>query len=170
MSAHFLEINERTLGKPAVANASASRAIAPWKLLARCSGTTADSCVLIDRLKALGASNKEDGKAALSALSKLITVAGTGQPIENFYDKKQSHPLHEFVYKGRTRVIWRIRKNDVRIAFYYAEGKIIFLVDAFAKRKGKLTKGEKKQLEDEVKAYIDAEEDQQLVVISHQGE
>ncbi len=168
MSAHFLEINERALGKPAVA--SVSSAIPPWKLLARCSGTTADSCVLIARLQALGAANKEDGKAALSALSKLVKVAGTGQPIENFYDKKQSHPLHEFVYKGRNRVIWRIRKNDVRIAFYYAEGKIVFLADAFAKRKDKLTKGEKKQLEGEVKAYIDAEDDQQLVVISHQEE
>ena len=52
----------------------------------------------------------------------------------------------------------------------YAEGKIIFLADAFAKRKGKLTKGEKKQLEDEVKAYIDAEDGQQVLVISHQGE
>lgn len=170
MSAYFLEINEHTLGKPAVAGAGAGRSIVPWRLLARCTGTTADSCVLLSRLRALGAANQEDGKAALSALSKLIKVAGTGQPIENFYDKKQSHSLHEFVYKGRNRVIWRIRKNNVRIAFYYAEGKIIFLADVFAKRKNKLTKGEKKQLEDEVKAYIDAEDGQQWVVISHQGE
>jgi len=53
-------------------------------------------------------------KVDISDLSKLITVAGTGQPIENLYDKKQ--------------------------------------------------------LEGEVKAYIDAEDDQQLAVISHQGE
>lgn len=168
MSVRFLEINEHTLGKSSVA--SASRDTKPWKLLARCSGETADTCVLIEHLKALGAANKEDGKAALSALSKLVTVAGTGQPIETFYDKKQSHSLHEFVYKDRNRIVWRIRKGNVRIAFYYAEGKIIFLADVFAKRKGRLTKGEKKQLEDEVKAYIDAEDNQQLMVISHQGE
>ena len=38
--------------------------------------------------------------------------------------------------------------------------------DAFAKRSDKLTKGEQKQLEDEVKVYIDAEEKGQLVFIS----
>ena len=37
-------------------------------------------------------------------------------------------------------------------------------------RKGKLTKGDKKQLEDEVKVYIDAEDGQQLMVISQQGD
>lgn len=168
MQVRFLEINERTLGKPP--GASHGRSGAPWKLLARCEGSTADSCVLIAHLKEMGSANKEDGKSALSALSKLINVAATGQPIENFYDSKQSHLLHEFVYKQRNRVVWRIRKGDVRIAFYYAEDKIIFLADVFAKRKDKLTKGEKKQLEDEVKAYIDAEDDQQLVVISQQGE
>ncbi len=168
MPVHFLEINEHTLGKPGATSSGGS--IAPWKLLARCEGNAAESCVLIKRLKEMAAANLKDGKSALSALDKLINVAATGKPIENFYDSKQSHPLHEFVYKDRNRVIWRIRKGDVRIAFYYAEGKIIFLADVFAKRKGKLTKGEKKQLEDEVKAYIDAEDGQQVLVISHQGE
>jgi hypothetical protein len=39
----------------------------------------------------------------LSALAKLLQVAQTGQPLESFYDKKQSHQLHEFVYQFRER-------------------------------------------------------------------
>ena len=49
MPVHFLEINEHTLGKPGTTSSGGS--IAPWKLLARCEGNAAESCVLIKRLK-----------------------------------------------------------------------------------------------------------------------
>lgn len=168
MPVHLLEINELSLGKPKLSGGSHNPAA--WKLLSRCESEQSESCLLLQKIVELGRSNKEDGQAALSSLDKLIKVAATGQPIEGFYDKKQSHPLHEFYYKEQKRVVWRIRKGDVRIAFYYAKDKVIFLADGLAKRKKKLTEGEKKQLEDEVKAYIDAEDNQQLVVITQQGE
>lgn len=164
MLIHLIEINEHTLGRPKLLGVS--RSPAAWKLLSRCESNQMDSCILLKKLVALGRSNKKDGKSALSALDKLIQVAATGKPLNGFYDTKQSHPIHEFFYEGRNRVIWRIRSGDVRITFYYAEGKVIFLTDAFAKRSDKLTKGEQKQLEDEVKVYIDAEEKGQLVFIS----
>ena len=168
MPVHLLEIDERSLGKPT--QSGSLRNPAAWQLLSRCESDRADSCLLLQKIVELGRSNRVDGQAVLAALDKLIKVAATGQPIEAFYDKKQSHPLHEFDYKGQKRVVWRIRKGDVRIAFYYAQGKVIFLADALAKRKNKLSEGEKKQLEDEVKTYIDAEDAQQLVIISKRGE
>lgn len=62
-------------------------------------------------------------------------------------------------------MVWRLRKGDVRLVFYYAEGKVIFLADALAKRKDKLSAGEKKKLENEIKTYIDAEQANELCVI-----
>ncbi|MDY7219405.1 hypothetical protein TOI97_07470 [Denitrificimonas sp. JX-1] len=134
-------------------------------MVARCASDDPDTCYFLEQIVILGRSNQVDSKAALSALDKLLQVAQTGQPLESFYDKKQNHQLHEFVYKGVNRVIWRLRKGDVRLVFYYAEGKVIFLADALAKRKDKLSAGEKKKLENEIKTYIDAEQANELCVI-----
>lgn len=168
MHVYLLQIDEQSLGKPG--SLDAPRGSAAWQLLGRCETDSAESCLLLRKIVELGNSSKEDAKAVLAALDKLIRAAATGQPIESFYNKKQCHPLHEFVYKGRRHVIWRIRKGCVRIAFYYAQGKVIFLADALVKRRDKLSNGEKRQLEKEVKIYIDAEDAQRLLIISRQGE
>lgn len=168
MRIHLLEINQQTLARPNVT--TSVHGSSPWRLLSRCESDQADSCLLLNKLVDLAQSNARDGKSALAALDKLMHVAVTGKDLASFYNKKQSHPIHDFVYKGAKHVIWRIRNNDVRITFYYAQGKIIFLTDAIAKRKDKLTKGEEKQLEDEIKIYIDAEEEGRLVLISTQEE
>lgn len=68
------------------------------------------------------------------------------QGYEN-YDLQEEDPC---IYKDVKRVVWRLRKGDVRLVFYYGEGKIVFLADALAKRQDKLTVGEKIQLEIEV--------------------
>ena len=162
MTIHLLEITEATLGKPYLG-------IVPrldrWKLMARCASDDPNTCHLLEQICTLGKSSRVDGKAALSALNKLLQVAQTGQPLEDFYDKKQSHQLHDFLYNNVKRVIWRLRKGNVRLVFYYAEGKMIFLADALAKRQDKLTEGEKIKLENEIKTYIDAEETNNICLI-----
>lgn len=163
MPVHLLEINDQALGRP---HRHLEKAAHQWQLLARCSDASPDSCLLLQQLVFLGRQNRTDGRAALAALDKLIQVAAKGMPLETFYDKKQSHELHAFHYKGQRRVIWRLRKNDIRLAFYYAEGRVIFLADAFAKRQDKLTAAEKARLEEEVRIYIDAESAGQLQVLS----
>lgn len=162
MTIHLLEITETTIGKP-------FPDIVPrldrWKLMARCASQDPNTCYFLKQIADLGKSNRVDGKAALSALAKLLQVAQTGQPLESFYDKKQSHQLHEFDYKGITHVVWRLRKGDIRLVFYYAEGKVVFLADALAKRQDKLSVGEKIKFENEIKTYIDAELANEICVI-----
>ena len=162
MTIHLLEITEATLGKP---SANIVPRLNRWKLMARCASDDPETCYFLEQIAVLGKSNRADGKAALATLDKLLHVAQTGQALSGFYDKKQSHPIHEFFYNGANRVVWRLRKGAVRIVFYYAEGKIIFLADAFAKRKDKLSAGEKAKLENEIKTYIDAENAGELCVI-----
>lgn len=162
MTIHLLEITEAAIGKP---RPDIKPRLDRWKLMARCASDDPNTCHLLKQIYTLGKSSRVDGKAVLSALNKLMQVAQTGQPLENFYDKKQSHQLHAFEYENAKRVVWRLRQGDVRLVFYYAEGKMIFLADALAKRQDKLTSGEKIKLENEIKTYIDAELANKICVI-----
>ncbi|MGN5519639.1 hypothetical protein VF673_12260 [Halopseudomonas sp. Lyrl_26] len=108
--------------------------------------------------------SREDQRSALQGLKKLIQVAAIGQPLTVHYDSKQCHELHEFTYKGKVRVIWRIRNGNVRLPFYYGHRKLIFLAGVMSKRKDSLSKAEKLALERQVKHYIDAEAESELLL------
>lgn len=131
-----------------------------WLLFAPCENESFSGCILFSQIKDLA--SKKDQKSAVLALKKLIQVAAMGQPLTVHYDKKQCHELHSFTYKGKARVIWRIRHGDIRLPFYYGQGKLIFLAGAVSKRKDKLSQAEESALEKEVKRYIDAEKKGEL--------
>lgn len=124
------------------------------KLVARCSSDDVNDCDFLQQIVEL--KSPSSIRAALSALHKLVNVAASGQPFTDFYDKKQCHEIHSFEYKHKAYKIWRIRKSDLRITFYYAEGKAVLLTHVFEKHRDKLTSGQEAMLETEVKAYIDA--------------
>lgn len=145
-----------------------------WLVFAPCERADYRDCLLFSQIGALRSTS--DQKSAILALKKLIQVAALGQPFTVHYDSKQCHELHEFTYKGKVRVVWRIRQGDIRLPFYYGQGKLIFLAGALSKRKDKLSKNEKSSLEQEVKRYIDAETNGELLpepirirTLRHQG-
>lgn len=146
----FLRINFSTLG---VQEPEPAPGPTPWELYARCDTEEVETCALFQQITSLTTNNR---KSALSALHKLVQVAASGQPITEFYDKKQCHDLHTFNYHGKDRIVWRIRKGDVRVTFYYGEGRMIILTHAFAKYENKLTNAQKAMLETEISTYIDA--------------
>jgi mRNA-degrading endonuclease RelE of RelBE toxin-antitoxin system len=129
------------------------------KLVAWCEADDADTCFLLKEVVKLEVMPR---KAVILAIDKLLQVAASGQPVAEFYDEKQCHKTHSFDYKGRARDVWRVRKGDVRVTFYYGQDKLILLTHAFAKHKDKLTKAQEKELERAVKAFVDAEEDEKL--------
>lgn len=133
---------------------------------ARCEQDDVNSCVFLRQVVELGKKNKSDGKSALAALQKMFEVAKTGQPLESFYDKKECHVAHEFTQAGVSQKIWRIRKGDIRIYFYYSGGKVVYLTAAMAKRKDKLSAGEIRQLENEVELYRQARQSQTFKLVS----
>lgn len=148
---YYLRINFRSLGAP---GSEPSPGRTPWELYARCDARDVNTCELLQQVHKMVV---KDQKAALGALHKLVQVAASGEPITNFYDKKQCHDIHTFHYLGKDRTIWRIWKGDVvRITFYYGEGRSILLTNAFAKYEDKLTTSQKAMLEKEVIAYIDS--------------
>jgi len=148
---YLLRINFNALGVPEPEPSPGAKA---WELYARCTVKHINGCDLFQQVGNLAL---KDQRAAMSALFKLVQVAASGQPITNFYDKKQCHDIHTFTYLGKERTVWRIWKGDVvRVTFYYGEGRTILLTHAFAKYEDKLTKTQKAMLENEVIAYIDA--------------
>lgn len=152
MPLHLLRINHRALRHEAPEPITE---MGHWRLYAPCDQADETTCRLFQRIAQLPAA--ADRKAALAALVKLVQVAASGKPLQVFYDEKQCHELHRFNYCGHERVVWRIRKGDIRIAFLYGQGRIVFLADAFAKRKDRLTRAEQSALERAVSAFIDAE-------------
>ncbi len=127
-----------------------------WSLFAPLESGNDSGCILLKQIASLA--DKRDKQAALLALKKLIQIAALGQPLTVHYDKKRCHELHTFKYAGKERVIWRIRHGDIRLPFYYGQGKLIFLAGALSKRKDRLSNAETLALEKEVKRYIDAEQ------------
>lgn len=148
---YYLRINFKALGVPSPEPTPGAK---PRQLYARCDSSSAETC---DLFKQISTMVPKDRKAALSAIHKLVEVAATGRPITEFYDKKQCHDIHTFRYKDKERVIWRIWKGDVvRVTFFYGDGQAVILTNAFSKYEDKLSNAQKKMLESEVKAYIDA--------------
>lgn len=146
----YLHINIKALKAPVPEPVPSNKA---FRLYARCDDTDPDTCSLFYGIH--GLASAKDRKAALAALVKLVHVAASGQPFAEHYDNKQCHETHRFHYEGKARVIWRVRKGDIRIPFYYHEGRAILLTNVFTKRKDKLSNAEKNMIEKEVKSYID---------------
>ncbi len=126
--------------------------------------TDEDECQLVKDLAELA--DRRDLKAAVQAVRKLVAIGALGQPLQAHYDEKQCHALHNFHYLGKERVIWRIRKDSIRLPFYYGNGKLIFLTGVLVKRKDKLSPGEQSALEEQIKRYIDAEQADSLCPVT----
>lgn len=132
-------------------------------LVAWCAEESIATCGLLGQIADLQIPAR---KASIAAIAKLIQIAATGQPVAEFYDEKQCHKTHSFKYKGKVRDVWRVRKNDVRVTFYYGRDKLILLTHAFEKRTDKLTEAQERELEGAVKAFIDAEEAKILTYVT----
>lgn len=104
----------------------------------------------------VGSIPKGERNAFKNGMGTLLKVANAGRPLETHYDQKKCHPVHRFHHQGVEHVIWRIRAGDMRLMFYYGQGRILLLVDSFPKYKDKLTKAQKLYAEDKVKSYLDA--------------
>ncbi|MGE8160342.1 hypothetical protein ACQKRQ_09290 [Paraburkholderia sp. NPDC080076] len=156
MAYHLRILQRRSIG---ISGPEPTPGKSPRKLVAWCAKDDASTCELLLQVVQL---EQAPRKAALLELAKLIQVAASGQPVAEFYDEKQCHKTHSFDYNGKTRDVWRVRRGDVRVTFYYGQDKLILLTHAFPKYKDRLTKAQERDLERAVKEFIDAEEAEQF--------
>ena len=156
MAYHLRTLRRRSIGisKPEPAVGPNARKLVAW-----CTEDNAATCDILLQIAGLEVMPR---KASMLEIDKLIHVAASGLPVAGFYDEKTCHKTHSFDYKGKTRDVWRVRRGDVRVTFFYGHDKLILLTHAFAKHKDKLTLAQKRDLERAVEAFIDAEAAQQF--------
>lgn len=108
--------------------------------------------------------SKQDRNVAVKGLEHFVKVAQSGPPFTRSFDEKTLHEAHVYTshVSGQLEKIWRYRRGDIRILFYYAEDRVVLLCDALAKRKDKLSEAEQKVAEKAVDAYLEALKSQHL--------
>ncbi len=127
-----------------------------FKVSSACTSRDRDSAQIWASIQSLG--SRQDQSTALAGLLYFIKVAQSGPPFTASFDKKTLHEAHVYTssVSGQLEKIWRYRRGDIRILFYYAQDRVVLLCDALAKRKDKLSEAEQKVAEKAVDAYLEA--------------
>jgi hypothetical protein len=118
-----------------------------WKIYTVCASSDPRSCTTRSDVGDLDIGDKKDARLTFVSFTN---KAATGEPLTNLYDEKQCHETHSFDFDGREIKIFRIwGAGKIRVNFCYLpdERMSIAIVKTWAKRKDKLSDGEKAQLE-----------------------
>lgn len=123
-----------------------------WKTYTICTERNRGSSTTLEDVRNLEASDKTHAR---SAYRTLLEKAQNGLPLPEQYDEKHCHEAHSFDFNGTVVKIYRIRSGDIRIYFcYLPPSKMIVLLKTEPKRKDRLSKSEKRELESITKAVL----------------
>jgi mRNA-degrading endonuclease RelE of RelBE toxin-antitoxin system len=128
-----------------------------FRVSSACEAEDADTADVWRQIRALR--SKQHQQVAIAGLLYLVKVAQSGQPLTASFDKKALHETHAFTspVSRQTEKIWRYRRGDVRILFYYAADRVVLLSGVLIKLKDKLSKAEELAAERAVNLYLDAQ-------------
>ena len=133
-----------------------------YKVSSICATKDRDSAQAWKQIEALKSNDQEP---AFKSLLHFVQIARMGPPLTQHLDKKQVHEAHEFVsaVSGKTEKIWRYRRGDIRILFYYADGQVVLVTELVAKRSDKLEKAILNRAEQAVNEYLKAVQSKKIV-------
>ncbi len=139
-----------------------------FKVSSACAQNDARTADVVAQIQALG--SKPDRHKAMLGLEFLVKVAQSGPPFTKSFDKKALHETHSFhsAVSGQDEKIWRYRRGDIRILFYYADDKIVLLCGTLSKRKDQLSEAEKNAAEQAVDRYLSARRNNRVTWVSSQ--
>jgi predicted ABC-class ATPase len=142
--------------------ASAPLSAKRFRVSSACEAADADTADVWAQIQSL--SSKQHQKMAIAGLHFLVKVAQSGQPLTASFDNKALHETHAFTspVSGQTERIWRYRRGDIRILFYYAADRVVLLSGVLIKLKDKLSKAEELAAEKAVNHYLEAQKHGQL--------
>lgn len=137
-----------------------------FKVSSACAQNDASTADVLVQIKALG--SKPDQYKAMLGLVHLVKVAQSGPPFNKSFDKKALHETHSFhsAVSGQDEKIWRYRRGDIRILFYYADDKIVLLCGTLSKRKDQLSQAEKNTAEQAVDRYLSARQNNRVTWVA----
>lgn len=100
----------------------------------------------------------KDRQSAIKGLLHFVKLAQIGQPLTSLMDKKRLHDVHSFfsAHTQANETVWRYRHGDIRVLFYYADGKAVLLSGLLAKRKEGYSAAELNAAEQAINAYLAA--------------
>lgn len=133
------------------------------KVSSRCANSHRDSALVWGQIEALKANDQEP---AFKSLAYFVQIAQNGPPLTQHLDKKQVHEAHEFVspISGKAEKIWRYRRGDIRILFYYGNDSVLLLADVVAKRSDRLEPAVLNRAEQAVNEYLSANKSNQVLL------
>lgn len=132
-----------------------------YKVVSACDGNRRDSAHVWQQLQSVKGNFR---KKAVAAVLYLVKLAQAGQPLGDMVDGKTLHEAHSFhsPISGRMEKVWRYRRAEIRVLFYYADGKVVFLTGVLVKLEDKFTTGDLRAAEKAVNEYLKARADGSL--------
>jgi mRNA-degrading endonuclease RelE of RelBE toxin-antitoxin system len=100
-----------------------------------------------------------DQRQALAGLKHLLKVAQLGKPFNLLLDKDAVHeafPAFFCEITQRYETVWRYRRGDIRILFYYAADKVVLLTHTLPKRTNRLSAKDIEQAKQAVNDFLTA--------------
>lgn len=95
-------------------------------------------------------------KEGLSEIKYFLEVAANGRPIEASYDSKKCHHVCEVSHHGKSHKIWRTRRGQIRLIFFYGHGRELIVCDVVKKFEDKFTRAELNGFKGSLTDYLDA--------------
>jgi len=96
--------------------------------------------------QAVSALESNDRRQAIKGLRHFLKLAQLGKPFNQLADSKTVHEAFEPFYCELTKkneTVWRFRRGDIRILFYYAADKVVLLAHTLPKRSDRLSEKDK---------------------------
>ncbi len=100
-----------------------------------------------------------DQRQALAGLKHLLKVAQLGKPFNLLLDKDAVHEAFPAFFSNITKrdeTVWRYRRGDIRVLFYYAADKMVLLTHTLPKRTDKLSAKDMEQAKQAVNDFLTA--------------
>lgn len=126
-----------------------------YRVWSACEGKDRESAQVWSDIYQLGV---KDRQPAIKGLLHFVKLAQVGKPLTALMDKKRLHDLRTFfsAHTQANETVWRYRHGDIRVLFYYADGKAVLLTGMLAKRKDSYSAAELNAAEHAIDAYLAA--------------
>ena len=126
-----------------------------FRVASQCDGENRDSAHVWQQIQALDVNYRAK---ALQAILYLVKLAQDGQPLSGLFDGTALHEAHSFRshVSRRTEKVWRYRRGEIRILFYYGTGKVVLLCAVVVKLTDRFSGRDLRTAEKAVDEYLSA--------------
>ena len=148
-------------------------ALRGWRIFAPCESDDADTCEINCSVEDWPDREVSDYASLMVGFCR---KAASGLPLENQFDAKKLHEVADIEVtrkdRGRTTMkLWQLRKQAVRVLFFYGDGNhIVIAAYAFIKRGDKVPRSAVEAGQQAAQAYFNDLDASSIKTVTLQGE